>query len=226
MTRKFHVTLIVLLVLIISASVCCFTSCSDTNKRTNIDPQIDPNEDILSYYPPKPEDTNLKLWIGDVFTKEELDNSGMAFIPRPDIWGLNGYYLDTDYEPVMMEYSLFKGQEFPREPDTYAYYEMSYFASNRELIERIQFNDPKITLYGLTINSTREEVDARLLELGFEIVYFDRVENVYNPETGESELVHNYLNVGQYKKDYTRVSFKADYVSISAGKPSDEIIIY
>ena len=102
----------------------------------------------------KPEDTNLECWL---FDKPDKDN-----------WTLI-------YSNIAYKRYLASGYEHTGSIYTYApncvYYETSRVLNglaNMNRITHITITDPEVTLWGLTINSTHDEVCAVLSQLGFE----------------------------------------------------------
>ncbi len=195
MTKKFHLTVWLLIILILSASICCWY--------------------MHFYYPPKPKDTNLKFWVGEKISIEEREAYGMTELPRPGRFGGGVDYLDSDYEAVMITADyVTEGYYFPSEPGIYITYNFDNYpdlSTPRVYLTGIKFNDPNIYLFGLTINSTREEVDERLLSLGFKIYY-------YKWDKAKQR--------GMYKKDNMVVIFTGEYVSIGLISTNKMGIVY
>lgn len=102
----------------------------------------------------KPEDTNLEYWLLDSPNKREWTKLGSNF------------YLAADYSPAFDE----KGQAIPPE-HAVIYYIDNYPISEMGLkrIDGIAITDPDIYVWGLTINSTKEEALEVLNELGFSV---------------------------------------------------------
>lgn len=103
---------------------------------------------------PKPEDTNLEYWLFDKPDEEKLTliYSNIAY----------KRYLGTGYEHT--------GNVLMEEKNC-VYYETSRVSNglgNTNRITHITITAPDVTLWGLTINSTRDEVCAVLSQLGFE----------------------------------------------------------
>ena len=210
MTKKFHHTVWLLILLILSASICCWY--------------------MHFYYPPKPKDTNLKFWVGEKISIEERKAYGMTELPRPTRFGGGVDYLDSDYEAVLITTDhVAEGYYFPSEPETYITYNFEHYPdlmSINTYLTGITFNDPKIYLFGLTINSTREEVDEHLLSIGFKILYNERVRNEYNQETRQWELVHYAEHTGRYQRDNLFVRFTEDFVYVGLRSTNKRGIVY
>ena len=214
MTEKFHLTVWLLIILILSASICCW--CMHLYMHF--------------YYPPKPKDTNLKFWVGEIISKEEREAYGMTKLPRPGRFGGGVDYLDSDYEAVLITTDyVIEGYYFPSEPETYITYNFDNYpdlSSRNTCLTGIRFNDPNIYLFGLTINSTREEVDEHLLSIGFKIVYYELDINEYNYETRQWELVHYAEHTGTYQRDNLFVRFTEDFVFVGLRSTNKRGIVY
>ena len=102
----------------------------------------------------KPEDTNLEYWLLDKPNKKEWTKL------RSD------YYLAAKYEPVFDEDGKASAPEH-----AVIYYIDNYPISEIGLkrIDGIVITDPNVYVWGLTINSTKEEALEVLSELGFSV---------------------------------------------------------
>ena len=107
----------------------------------------------------KPADTNLEYWLLDSPNKNEWTKLGSNF------------YLAADYSPVFDE----KGQAISPE-HAVIYYIDNYPISEIGLkrIDGIAITDPNIYVWGLTINSTKEEAIEVLSKLGFSVESSDK----------------------------------------------------
>ena len=109
----------------------------------------------------KPEDTNLEYWLFDKPDEEKLTliYSNIAY----------KRYLGTGYEHTGDNLSNAKNC---------VYYETSRVSNglgNANRVTHITVTHPEVVLWGLTINSTRDEICAVLSQLGFE-------EKIWNEE--------------------------------------------
>ena len=103
----------------------------------------------------RPEDTNLSFWITQEVSHKELLENGCTEIP--------GWFGATEY--LDGKYTLNESEEGNRIPDTYVTYLVSGYPdvlSKSSAITRISITDPEITVYGLTINSSKEEIENRM----------------------------------------------------------------
>ena len=118
----------------------------------------------------KPEDTNLEYWLLD----------------RPDKknWTLisSDCYLAAGYEAVLDENGEICAPEY-----AVIYYIDHYPISEIgfKRIDGIAITDPNVYVWGLTINSTKEEVVEVLSELGFSL---DIADNVCSAEMGQYKI--------------------------------------
>ena len=105
----------------------------------------------------KPEDTNLECWLLDSPNKREWTK----------LYGdiLTGTYLASGYEPVLNEYG-----NLARPEQAVVYFTENYPIEEIGIkkITGIIITDPKIHVWGLTVNSTREEVVEVMEKMGFE----------------------------------------------------------
>ncbi len=111
--------------------------------------------------PEKPEDTTLEFWITQ-------DVAQMDFSDYYEIFGWFGakQYYGSGYEPVSDE------QGYEVEPNYYVKYRVTAwpdYADGGEYITSIDFNDPKVTVYGLTVDSSLEEFERVFREMGYEL---------------------------------------------------------
>lgn len=105
----------------------------------------------------KPE-TNLEFWIG-----ENVDD--VDFSKYQEKYGLMGgrEYYGTGYIPTLDE----NGEQI--DPEYYVIYTVSSYpdySSKAQHITHIEITDPNVNVWGLTVNSTHEEVCNKLAELG------------------------------------------------------------
>ena len=117
----------------------------------------------------KPEDTNLEYWLLDRPNKKNWTNIA------------SNYYLASGYEAIVDKSG---DQRAPEEAVLYYidHYPISEIGLKR--IDGIAITDPNVYVWGLTINSTKEEALEVLSELGFSVEIGD------NACTGE---------MGQYR---------------------------
>ena len=104
----------------------------------------------------KPEDTNLDFWITQVVTHQEMQDKGCTVIPG---WFGATEYLSSGYEPLIVE------EHSNRIPEIHVTYLVQSYPdamSNSSSITRINITDPTVTVFGLTINSSQEEITNRM----------------------------------------------------------------
>ena len=127
----------------------------------------------------KPEDTNLEYWLLDRPNKKEWTK----------LWGdgLTNTYLAEGYEPVLNQYGNLSRPE----------HAVVYFTENYPIeeigikkITGIYITDPKIHVWGLTVNSTREEVVEVMGKMGFEESHFGT--DIYSGRKGRYKVIFRF----------------------------------
>ena len=107
----------------------------------------------------KPTDTNLEFWITENVT--DYDFSEYTYVPS---WGAWVYY-GKDYSPVVMTLD-----GYPVEPEHCVIYTVGSYpdeSSSGHHITRIDITDPDVTFYGITLESTDEEIIAAMTKNGY-----------------------------------------------------------
>ncbi|HPP36876.1 MAG TPA: hypothetical protein PK767_11650, partial [Clostridiales bacterium] len=131
------------LILILAIFLACLTSCFGMG------------------IPKKPKDTNLEFWITQDVS--ETDFSGYCEILG---WiGARQYY-GSGYQPEVDE----NGNQ--TDPEYYVKYKVTAwpdYACQNKHITSIEITDPKVTLYGLTVDSSFDEFEQVFSEMGYEI---------------------------------------------------------
>ena len=111
--------------------------------------------------PPWPEDSPLEFWITE--NVEDVD-----FSDHDEGAMFGGHmYLGKGYHTYRME----DGQG-PMLPDIYVAYIVTRYpdySSPGSAVVEIRITDPAVTLYGLTVDSSLEEWDAVMGEMGYDI---------------------------------------------------------
>ena len=127
----------------------------------------------------KPEDTNLEYWLLDSPNRKEWTK----------LYGdiLTNTYLASGYEPILNEYGNW---DSPKQA-------VVYFTENYPIeeigikkITGIFITDPEIHVWGLTVNSTREEVVEVMEKMGFEERHLGS--NIYSGNKGQYEVVFRF----------------------------------
>lgn len=132
------------LILVLTLLLVIFLSCSGT-KAT----------------PEMPEDTGLEFWITQ-------DVAEVDFSDYYEIVGWMGasQYYGSGYLPALDK----DGHEV--DPEYYVKYMITAwpdYADGGEYITSIDFNDPKVAVYGLTVNSSFEEFERIFSDMGYEL---------------------------------------------------------
>lgn len=115
-----------------------------------------------SEIPPKSESKNLEFWITE--NVEKVD-----FSKHKEIYGWFGarQFYGLGYAPAFDE----GGNEML--PEIYVTYLISAwpdYAEGGQYITEIEFTDPKVEVFGLSVNSSFEEFERVFNELGYEVV--------------------------------------------------------
>ncbi len=132
------------LILALTMLLVNFLSCS--GKETTID---------------LPEDTTLEFWI----TQDVADIDFSDYYEILGCMGATQYY-GTGYMPALDE------DGYIVDPVYYVIYTISAwpdYADGGHYITSIDFNDPKVTVYGLTVNSSYDEFERIFSEMGYEL---------------------------------------------------------
>ena len=104
-------------------------------------------------YLPKPKDTNLSYWITQPMSDDRLKQEGCT-----EITGCFGCYSFLDKNYTMIDNKV---------PDESVKYVLTSYPNQFSgyCITRIHITDPSITIYGLNINSTEEEIHHTMSSL-------------------------------------------------------------
>lgn len=109
----------------------------------------------------RPENTNLELWITQKLEAEDIKD-------MTELGGCFGcrLFLGSKYTPAYYDGNSF-APSTPNGP--YVEYEASGYpdSSDSYHITGITIKDPEVTVYGLTMNSTKEEISRTMKDEGF-----------------------------------------------------------
>lgn len=104
-------------------------------------------------------DTNLEFWIAENVDKVDFSN----YHEKYGLMGGREYY-GTGYVPTTNE----NGEQVdPEECVVYKVTSYPDYISSRRHVTGIFITDPSVTIYGLTINSSADEVEAIMKSHGF-----------------------------------------------------------
>lgn len=111
--------------------------------------------------PPKPEDTNLEFWITQ-------DVSKIDFSDYHEILGVMGAkeYYGYGYLPAHNDTG------FEIAPEYYVKYTLTPwpdYADGGQYITTIEFCDPKVTVYGLTVDSSFDDFEQVFQDMAYEL---------------------------------------------------------
>ncbi len=132
------------LILVLTLLFAVFSSCSDTEAT-----------------PEMPEDTGLEFWI----TQDVAETDFSDYYEIVGGMGATQYY-GSGYLPVFDE----DGHEV--DPEYYVKYKITAwpdYADGGEYITSIDFNDPKVAVYGVTVNSSFEEFERIFSDMEYEL---------------------------------------------------------
>ena len=108
----------------------------------------------------KPE-TNLEFWIGENVDDVDFSNYQMKY----GMFGGNMYY-GTGYVPTLDENEQ---QVDPEHCVIYTVTSYPDYMNKAQHVTRIEITDPEIELYGLSINSSKEDIKNVMEEQGFTV---------------------------------------------------------
>ena len=154
----------------------------------------------LNKFLKRPDDTNLEFWITESCSSEDFRNKGCTYLPG---WFGAEEYLDSRYEPIKTIEE--NGYERLSVPEVHVTYLRAGYPDARDgwRITHIEITDPTIIVYGLSMNSSKEEIKNRMKELKFK-------ENEY----------------GGYYKNNCTFSFSDEYIVINATSTNNSHIVY
>ena len=109
----------------------------------------------------KPE-TNLEFWIAENVDNVDFSNYQMKY----GMFGGNMYY-GTGYVPTLDENEQ---QVDPEHCVIYTVTSYPDYMNKAQHITRIEITDPEIELYGLSINSSKEDIKNVMEEQGFTVI--------------------------------------------------------
>ena len=147
-----------------------------------------------SVYPelPMPEDTNLEYWLlYNPYNKNwtELPNGYWM----EDFYGKS--YLAQGYEPVIDEDG---NLSVPEHCVIYSTGNYPLIDMGVKRITSISITDPQVSVFGLTINSTREEIDEVMTKNGFAVSYMLPLDTAISYQNEEYRICfysnHTYYN--------------------------------
>ena len=109
----------------------------------------------------KPE-TNLEFWIGENVDDVDFSSYQMKY----GMFGGNMYY-GTGYVPTLDESEQ---QVDPAHCVIYTVTSYPDYINKAQHVTRIEITDPEIELYGLSINSSKEDIKNVMKEQGFTVI--------------------------------------------------------
>jgi len=151
-------------------------------------------------YLQRPKDTNLLFWITQRCSGEDFKQAGCSFIPG---WFGAEEYLDYRYELLEVGDKYSETHHYTIPPKHVTYVISGYpDALDGYAVTSIEITDPEITVYGLTMNSTNQEIENKMKQLQF--------------------VKKN----DAYFKNNCTFNFSSDFISIKAPSTNKHHIIY
>ena len=152
-------SLLLALLICLGLAACGNAAPAGQDKDTAAPPQA---HDVAPGAPARPEDGTLEFWI-----TENVD--GVDWSGHDEVSGWFGAweYLGKGYHTVKDE-----AGEMDVRPDIYVTYVITRYpdySSDTSAVTEIRITDPTVTLYGLSVNSSLEEWDTVMREMGYEI---------------------------------------------------------
>ena len=122
-------------------------------------------------YLKRPKDTNLEFWITQRVTLKELEDKGCTYLPG---WMGADEYLDSRYVADT-------SGEMAVAPNTHVTYLVSGYPDTLDdkAITRIEITDPRITVYGLTLDSTDNAIISRMEKIADSFSYITTTSECY-----------------------------------------------
>ena len=150
----------------------------------------------------KPE-TNLEFWIGE--NVDDVDFSKYQEHYRDGFMGMGRQYYGTGYTPTTDE----EGKQV--DPEIYVIYTVSPYPdylSRKCHITEIYISDPDVNIYGLTINSSNDDIESTMKNNGFESVeignvgYKEWVKGKYH-----IQFLDGYIGIGVDVSNFWKIQF-------------------
>lgn len=150
----------------------------------------------------KPE-TNLEFWIGE--NVDDVDFSTYQEKYRYGFMGSGRQYYGTGYAPTTDE----NGQQL--DPEYCVIYTVAPFpdyTSRKCHITEIYISDPDVNIYGLTINSSNDDIESTMKNNGFESVeignvgYKEWVKGKYH-----IQFLDGYIGIGVDVSNFWKIQF-------------------
>lgn len=120
----------------------------------------------------KPKDTDLEFWITERVTSKDLEDKGCTYLPG---WMGAEEYLDSRYQAIPGEGGMATA------PDIHVTYLLTGYPDLADdlAVTNIEITDSEITVYGLTINSTQNEITSRLSSLSNSFSFVTTLDECY-----------------------------------------------
>lgn len=133
----------------------------------------------------RPNDYNLDYWICETTNYEAINES--SFYEKNEKFLV---CIDSNYAFIQAGENQ---KKFPKEYVKYTFYQVN---TDEWLVGSICITDPKIEIYGLSINSSASEIAQTLEPMGFS--YFDRYSGFdpcYQKDNFEFRVYSNYFSI-------------------------------
>ena len=120
-------------------------------------PSVTPTRPYSELFFSRPNDTNLEFWITESVAGKSFSNYETA---KEEEFGI-AWYCGTGYHADMTEKVLYGITGYPDYADGAS-------------ITSIDITDPQATVYGLTLNSSKEDFTTKMEQLGFTVTQKER----------------------------------------------------
>lgn len=132
----------------------------------------------------KPKDCSSSYWISDTINANELDQN---LIYEKYEGGFE--YLDSNYSFIIDENG---SKTLPVQCITYS---ISQFEEGIWTITGVYITDPKITIYGLSMNSYEFVIKQKLTSYGFVYLSYSGLDPAYSKDECEIRIFSKYISI-------------------------------
>ena len=132
----------------------------------------------------KPKDCSSSYWISDTINANELDQNLIY-----EKYEGSFEYLDPNYSFIIDENG---SKTFPVQCITYS---ISQFEEGIWTITDVYITDPKITIYGLSMNSYEFVIKQKLTSYGFEYLSYYGRDPAYSKDECEIRIFSKYISI-------------------------------
>lgn len=139
----------------------------------------------------KPNDFPYPFWLADIINESDIDES---LIYKKTFSTLR--LLDSNYSFVIAE----NGEK--KLPQKYVLYTFSPYKDEKIIVNDIRITDPKVSIYGLSMNTNERIVNQRLISYGFIYAMYSGMDNSYFKDNYEIRIYSSYIDINyRFKSD-------------------------